>query len=101
MDSEQLPVRVPVRNRSRALAFYAALLGTDSDTQPASMLFQFEERCELGALIHLRIGCLDDALEAVWSNGGCVLEPERLEHEIPSSILVMDSEGNRLALSVA
>jgi predicted enzyme related to lactoylglutathione lyase len=102
MNSETACVGVPVRNRERAIAFYSALLGIDldGDESPAPLEFK-EESGAASGLIHLRIECIDAALEIVWSNGGRVLEPERLDQEHVDRILVLDCEGNRLALSVA
>jgi predicted enzyme related to lactoylglutathione lyase len=100
MNSETACVGVPVRNRARAIAFYSALLGIDFDRDGAAPV-EFQEGVAAAGLIHLRIACLDAALESVWANGGRVLEPERLDEEPVERILVLDSEGNRLALSVA
>lgn len=98
MDQESSPIGVPVRDRNRAVAFYSALLGVDLGVEQKSALLSFEEQTDAAALIQLRIRSLDEALEAVWSNGGRVLEPERLEEFPVRQILVLDTEGNRLAL---
>jgi predicted enzyme related to lactoylglutathione lyase len=99
MKQERVRIGVPVRNRQRAIAFYSALLGIELDEREASILLTFEEQEEPAALIHFRIHSLERALEVVWSNGGTVLEPELLDAPPVRKILVLDSEGNRLALS--
>jgi predicted enzyme related to lactoylglutathione lyase len=99
MQRERSYVRVPVRDRERAIAFYSALLGIDLElVSSVSVPLRFEERSAASTPIYLRIDCLDRALEVVWSQGGCVLEPERLESGPVRSILVLDSEGNRVTL---
>lgn len=102
MSDESGRLGVPVRNRSRAIAFYSALLGVDLGIEDeTSAPLRFEERDDAPALIQLRIASLDAALEVVWSNGGRVLEPERLEERPVRKVLCMDSEGNHLALMPA
>lgn len=99
MSDESRRPGVPVRNRNRAIAFYSALLGMDLGIEDETFApVRFEECDDTSALIQLRIASLDAALEIVWSNGGRVLEPERLEETPVRQVLCMDCEGNRLAL---
>jgi predicted enzyme related to lactoylglutathione lyase len=100
MNSETACVGVPVQNRERAIAFYSALLGIDLERAGGAPRLEFKEGAAAPDPIHLRIACIDAALEIVWSKGGRVLEPERLDAGRVDRILVLDSEGNRLALSV-
>jgi predicted enzyme related to lactoylglutathione lyase len=90
--------RVPVKNRDRAIAFYSALLGVDLERQSTAL--SFEERGDDGSpLLHFNVAKrLDDALAFVWSNGGRVLEPEPIVAGHNRCVLVMDCEGNRIAL---
>jgi predicted enzyme related to lactoylglutathione lyase len=98
MNSELWRLGVPVRDRSRAVAFYSALLGIDLERE-ASARLEFEERTDANpVLLRLKIACIEDALAVVWSNGGCVLEPERTTEGHARCAIVMDTEGNRLTL---
>jgi predicted enzyme related to lactoylglutathione lyase len=98
MNSATWLLGIPVRDRNRAMGFYSALLGTDLERDNSALL-QFEEREDADpASLRLKIGCIEEALAIVWSNGGCVLEAERqIEGRAPYA-LVMDTEGNRLTL---
>ena len=89
--------RVPVKNRDRAIAFYSALLGADLKQQ--ADVLTFEERNEdVPTLLHLTVSRrLDDALAFVWSNGGCILQPE-IDVDRNGCVLVQDCEGNHIAL---
>jgi predicted enzyme related to lactoylglutathione lyase len=90
--------RVPVKNRDRAIAFYSALLGVDLERQSTAL--SFEERGDNeSTLLYFNIAKrLDDALEFVWSNGGRILVPEPIVAGRDCCALVMDCEGNRIAL---
>jgi predicted enzyme related to lactoylglutathione lyase len=90
--------RVPVKNRDRAIAFYSALLGVDLGRQSTTL--SFDERGDNeSTLLHFNIANrLDDALAFVWSNGGRVLEPDAVAAGRDRCALVMDCEGNRIAL---
>jgi predicted enzyme related to lactoylglutathione lyase len=98
MNSATWSLGIPVRDRNRAIGFYSALLGMDLRRDSSGPL-QFEEGEDANpVLLRLKIGCIEDALAIVWSNGGCVLEAEsQIEGRAPYA-LVMDTEGNRLTL---
>ena len=92
--------RVPVKNRERAIAFYSALPGVD-DCEANSLSFE-ESPDNVAALIRIEVAHrLDDALEFVWANGGHVLDPEPITEGSTRRVLVMDCEGNRVALYTA
>ena len=90
--------RVPVKNRDRAIAFYSTLLGVDLEHGGHAMTF--EERSDnVSMLLHVNVANrLDDALAFIWSNGGRVLDPEPDDGGAERYALVMDCEGNHLAL---
>jgi len=90
--------RVPVKNRDRAIAFYSALLGVDLERDAQALTF--EERSDnVSTLLHVSVADrLDDALAFIWSNGGRVLDPEPSTAGEDRYALVMDCEGNHLAL---
>ena len=87
--------RVPVKNRERAIAFYSSLPGVKQQSDTLS----FEEDDNVATCLRLDVAnCLDEALAFVWSNGGCVLEPEPIADGSARRAIVMDCEGNRIAL---
>jgi predicted enzyme related to lactoylglutathione lyase len=107
---------IPVTDLKRAIAFYSKVLG-----QPVKL--QKESDCEMGVLphpenvsacltpspenkpsrtgplIYLSVeGRLDDAAQAAGDNGGEVLEPKKQIGPYGYRALILDSEGNRIAL---
>lgn len=94
MDS--LLLRIPVTDRRRAAAFYAALFGNDGVQRVQLELM--EQVASAAALLRVSIASVEDALAIVWSHGGRVLDPDCWIDERPSCALVVDTEGNRLAL---
>jgi predicted enzyme related to lactoylglutathione lyase len=89
--------RVPVKNRERAIAFYSALPGVDIG-QSDALAFEERDNTVAGLLRFDVANRLDEALAFVWSNGGRVLEPEPTAGGSDRCALVLDCEGNRIAL---
>ena len=113
---------IPVTNLDRAIKFYSAVLGSEvnkiSEAGFEYGLLPHEEQnssgclcvgsdsagsnnkpSQSGPLIYLSVeGRLDDAIKATNSKGGKVLEGK---HQIGSHgfrAIIVDSEGNRIAL---
>ena len=108
---------IPVRSLDRAIHFYSAVLGAEVTRQEfpervigvlphagnfvSGCLYESEMDApsEHGPLLYLNAeGRLDEAVAAVEHWGGKVLEPK---HEIGMwgyRAVVLDSEGNRIAL---
>lgn len=111
-------VDIPVIDLDRAVAFYSAVLGSPvrkhenppnralgllphSDTEVGGCLYRSEEDTpsERGPLIYLNCSNrLDDAIAAVEANGGQLLKPKHAIAPHGFRALVLDSEGNRIAL---
>ena len=113
---------IPVTNLDRATKFYSAVLGQEvpkmSEGGSEYGLLPHEEQnasgclcvssdsaglenkpSQSGALIYLSVeGRLDDAVKAVRANGGKVLEERQQIGPHGFRAVIVDSEGNRLAL---
>ena len=108
---------IPVTNLERAVQFYAAVLGQDikaeemggmrmgilphSDGQVGGclVLSAGEKPANQGVMIYLNAnGRLDHAIAAVESHGGKVQEPKHAIGPYGFRAIVIDSEGNRIAL---
>jgi len=113
---------IPVANLDRAVKFYSAVLGQEvskfSEQGFEYGLLPHEEQSAFGCLcvgsdsagidnkpsqngpvIYLSVeGRLDDAAKAVTSNGGKVLQEKHQIGPHGFRAVVVDSEGNRLAL---
>jgi predicted enzyme related to lactoylglutathione lyase len=108
---------IPVLDLDRAIKFYSAMLGTPvKKEQFPGMTFgllphQGEEvggcLCVMenvkpsaqGPLLYLNAeGRLDQALAATQSNGGKVLQPKHQIGPYGFRAIILDSEGNRIAL---
>jgi len=108
---------IPVVDLDRAINFYSAVLGAavsrenvpgmriavlpHQESEAAACLIQREgERpSSAGPLVYLNVqGRLDQAIAAVEANGGKILRPKHQIGPYGYSAVVLDSEGNRLAL---
>jgi uncharacterized protein len=113
---------IPVANMDRAITFYSAVLGREvskmSEQGFEYGLLPHEEQSasgclcvgsdsvgnenkpsQTGPLIYLSVeGRLDDAVKKAGANGGKVLEPKQQIGPHGYRALVVDSEGNRIAL---
>lgn len=106
---------IPVTNLARATRFYSAVLGQPVFEVPG-MELSVLPNAEVGAsgclavmkdnipaqkgpLIYLSVeGRLNAAIEAVQSNGGEILQPRESIAPHGFRALILDSEGNRIAL---
>ena len=111
-------IDVPVLDLDRALAFYSAVLGTELGRMDApgmslgflpgqenggvsGCLFVAEKvkPSADGPLVYLNCeGRLDEAEASVAAAGGSVLEPKHPIGPHGFRVVILDSEGNRLAL---
>jgi uncharacterized protein len=108
---------IPVSDLDRAIKFYSAVLGQDvkkqdlpgmtigilphNDGEVGGCLFASPEAkpSDAGVMIYVNAGGrLDDALAAVTSNGGKILQPKHPIGPFGFRAIVLDSEGNRIAL---
>jgi predicted enzyme related to lactoylglutathione lyase len=113
---------IPVTNLDRAIKFYSAVLGNEvskiseagfeygllpQEKQNASGCLcvgsdsagSNNKPSQNGPLIYLSVeGRLDDAIEATNSNGGKVLEGKHQIGPHGYRAIIVDSEGNRIAL---
>ena len=113
---------IPVTNLDRAIKFYSAVLGKEvkrlSDGGPQYGLLPHEEQNASGCLcvrsdsggvnntpsangplIYLLVeGRLDEAVEAARANGGKILRARQQIGEHGFRAVIIDSEGNRIAL---
>lgn len=117
MANQVVWVDIPVVDFDRAVDFYSAVLGqpvqkqeypgmsigllpcADSDVSGCLFTKEGEQPCAKGPLIYLNVnGRLDDALATVVPNGGKVLQPKHPIGPHGFRAVILDSEGNRLAL---
>jgi predicted enzyme related to lactoylglutathione lyase len=112
-------VDIPVLELDRAIRFYSAVLGSpvqkqeypgmsigllpsfDEDKAVSGCLFSRadEKPSDRGVLVYLNAqGRLDQAVAAVEANGGKVLQPAHPIGPHGFRAIVLDSEGNRIAL---
>jgi uncharacterized protein len=108
---------IPVLNLDGAVKFYSAILGQEvkkqelpgmtigilphNDGEVGACLFVSEEEkpSEKGAMIYLNAnGRLDDAIAAVIPNGGKIVQPKHPIGPFGFRAIIVDSEGNRVAL---
>jgi uncharacterized protein len=110
-------VDIPVLDLDRAITFYSAVLGSavqkqeypgmaigllpGSDPDVTGCLYakDGESPSARGPLIYLNAQArLDEAVAAVEPNGGKVLEPKHPIGPYGFRTIILDSEGNRVAL---
>src|SRR5260370_42662365 len=108
---------IPVVDLDRALCFYSAVLGssvqrqefpgmamgvlTTGDGWVSGCLYQSDKDkpSDHGVLIYLNAnGRLDQAVADVEPNGGKVLQPKHAIGPYGFRAIILDSEGNRIAL---
>jgi hypothetical protein len=108
---------IPVKDLDRAMRFYGAVLGASlkKDEFPGGMAMAVLPHVEnsaggclvqnagepsrQGPLVYLNAqGRLDAAIKAVAANGGSVLEAKHQIGPHGFRAIVLDSEGNRIAL---
>jgi uncharacterized protein len=117
MANQVVWVDIPVLDLDRACGFYSAVLGAavtkqeypgmtigllpgyDSDVSGCLFVKDDEKPSDRGLLIYLNAqGRLDEAIAAVEPNGGKVLQPRHQIGPHGFRAVILDSEGNRLAL---
>lgn len=110
-------VDIPVLDLDRATRFYSAVLGAEvtkqeypgmaiallpgyeSDVSGCLFVKEDERPSATGPLIYLNAqGRLDEAIAAVEPNGGKVLQPRHQIGPHGFRAVLVDSEGNRVAL---
>ena len=110
-------VDIPVLNLDRAIRFYSAVIGAQVEKQeyPGMAIGSFPHKdgeasgCLYlsdsvkpsadGPLVYLNVhGRIDEALEAVVAIGGTVLQPKESIGPYGFRAIILDSEGNRIAL---
>jgi uncharacterized protein len=108
---------IPVLDLDRAIKFYSAVLGADVKKQefPGMMIgilphndgevggcllmSEDDKPSDKGILVYLNAqGRLDEAIAAVVPQGGKVLKPKHAIGPYGSRAIILDSEGNRVAL---
>ena len=108
---------IPVRNLERSMRFYSAVLGAELSKQEFSgcafallphadknvsgclAAAEGEAPSDHGPLVYLNVdGRLDQAVAAVEPNGGKVLQPKHQIGPHGFRAVILDSEGNRVAL---
>jgi predicted enzyme related to lactoylglutathione lyase len=110
-------VDIPVLKLDRAIRFYSAVMGVQIETsdypgmsigvlphkdgEAAGCLYLSDKvkPSAEGPLVYLNAhGRLDEALEAVEPSGGKILEPKEAIGPFGFRAVVLDTEGNRIAL---
>ena len=108
---------IPVVDLDRAIKFYSAVLGgevkkhefpgttmailphDDGEVGACLLSSADEQPGQNGAMIYLNAnGRLDEALAAVVQHGGSVIKPKHTIAPFGFRAVVLDSEGNRVAL---
>jgi uncharacterized protein len=108
---------IPVTDLDRAIKFYSAVLGEavtkqahedfemgvlpHSGNNPAGCLSPSSENkpSQTGPLIYLSVeGRINEAVKTVEISGGRILEPKKQIGPWGYRALILDSEGNRIAL---
>ena len=111
-------VDIPVTDLERAIRFYSAVLGTpvvkqeypgmvigllpgsdENDVSGCLYCSDKDRPSDKGPLVYLNCqGRLDEAVAAVPAGGGKVLQPKHAIGPHGFRAVVLDSEGNRIAL---
>jgi uncharacterized protein len=110
-------VDIPVKDLDRAIGFYSAVLGSpvkkqeypgmaigllpgsDPDVSGCLYMKDGENPSDHGLLVYLNAqGRLDEAVAEVEPNGGKVLQPKHPIGPYGFRAIILDSEGNRIAL---
>ena len=110
-------VDIPVLKLDRAISFYSAILGAQvekveipgmcigsfphKDGESAGCLYLSEKvkPSADGPLVYLNAhGRLDEAIEAVEPSGGKIVEPKESIGPFGFRAVILDTEGNRIAL---
>jgi uncharacterized protein len=108
---------IPVSELDRAVKFYSAVLGREikkqdfpgmtvgvlphNDGEVGGCLLQNSEEkpSAQGVMIYLAVnGRLDEAIAAVTAHGGKILQPKQDIGPFGFRCVILDSEGNRIAL---
>ena len=107
---------VPARDLQRAIKFYAAVLAckvsqdshdlkvgviehAGSDVSGCIVEHESEQPSASGPLLYFSVsGRLDEAITAAEANGGKILKPKHQIGPYGNRAIVLDSEGNRIAL---
>ncbi|GLX86578.1 hypothetical protein tloyanaT_28310 [Thalassotalea loyana] len=117
MDNQIVWVDMPVVNLDRAIKFYSAVLGNEvkkesfndcafgllphAQTNVSGCLVEMGEDqiTQQGPLLYFNVnGRIDDAIEQAKTFGGTINEPLMDMGEHGKRVVVIDSEGNRIAL---
>ena len=116
MANQVVWVDIPVSDLGRAVRFYSAVLGSgvrkeeypgmsigllpgnDGDVTGCLFTKTDDGPCDRGVLVYLNSqGRLDEAIAAVESSGGKVLQAKHQIGPHGFRAVILDSEGNRLA----
>jgi len=108
---------IPVLDLDRAIGFYSSVLALavqkqefpgatvgilpHNDGEVGGCLFvsASEKPLDQGVMVYLNCnGRLDDAIAAVTANGGKVMQPKQPIGPFGFRAVILDSEGNRVAL---
>ncbi len=107
---------IPVRDLNRAIRFYSSVLDRDVKKEPGGMeigvfehsgdevagcLFRSdkEQPSDQGPLLYFNVsGGLDEAVKLVPELGGGIVQPKHSIGPHGFRAIVLDSEGNRIAL---
>ena len=117
MSNQIVWVDIPVKDLDRAIKFYSAVLGAPvkkeqlpemaigilphQDGEVGGCLFKSDtdEPSTKGPLLYLNAnGRLDQAIGTVEANGGKIVQPKHQIGPYGSRAIILDSEGNRIAL---
>ena len=108
---------IPVLDLERAIRFYSMVLGAavkrqeisgmsmgilpheDGEVGGCLFMSESEKPADRGVLVYLNCnGRLDAAIDAVAANGGKVMQPKHPIGPFGFRAVILDSEGNRVAL---